>query len=124
MGIIRLNEKAPHCPLCIRNENAAEHFMDRDFSAIKGFAIYSCPRYKVAIRTDDPFVNKWEQALELTGKIECPNCNAGMRYFATSTGYMKAVCPKKSCGATLGSAEKDREVGVTVGTPDKPGDLQ
>lgn len=110
--------KPPRCPLCLE-------LMERKWEPARGFFIFACDTDRVAIRVDDPFVGRWEEALQKTGgAIQCPNCNADMRYFATSTGYMKAKCPKKSCGCTVASAEPDREKDAIVATPDKPGVVQ
>lgn len=113
------------CPLCHDNANAREHKMELKYEPVRLFNVFLCSKYKVAIRQDDPFVGRWDEALEKAGKIDCPNCNAEMRYFATSTGFMKAVCPKKSCGATLHNGEPDRKAfEMPEATPDKPSTLQ
>lgn len=125
-GII-LPPKAPRCPLCYDNANAKEHVMVEKFEPARGFNIYCCDRYHVACRVDDPHVGQWEKAAEKVGRIECPACNANMRIFTTSVGFMKAVCPKKSCGATLhnGTRRDDRTAfDMPETTPDNPGLLQ
>src|SRR3990167_1895916 len=96
---INLNTKTPRCPLCL-------NIMDRKYIVERNMFVFSCDKEKIAIACDDPLAGRWEQ---ITEKIECPNCNASMRFFCTSTGYMKAICPKKSCGATLANSEPDRE---------------
>lgn len=106
--IIRLNQKAPSCPLCRDNKNAHEHFMEREYILLRNLFVYKCDTYMVAIACDDKMVGRWDAALEASGKIECPACNADMRFFSTSTGFVKGVCPKKGCGATMSNAEPDR----------------
>lgn len=115
--IIRLNETTVRCPLC-------QDFMLRKYDSERSCFIYACETDRVACRTDDPFVGKWDAAHAAAGIIECPNCNASMRWFGTSTGYMKAVCVKKKCGATISAAEPDRDLGVEVATPEKMGEVQ
>jgi len=66
---------------------------------------FGCHLDKIAISATDPLINRW--ATHGTEKIPCPMCNADMRVFFTSTGYMKAKCPKKGCGATIASANTD-----------------
>lgn len=122
MSIIRLSsagEKIPRCPLC-------HEFFEKMYDGIRKIFVYACHNDKVAIACGDPFVGRWDQALENSGgKIECPACNAEMRYFATSTGFMKAKCPKKGCGATVGNAEPDRDKKqIVIATPETPGVLQ
>lgn len=144
-----LGTPAPRCPLCVNNANATEHFMERHFVEARGVIVFKCDRYRVAIRVDDPFVGRWEQALSNVGHAEgdkqgvlpCPNCGAEMRFFATSVGYIKGACPKKGCGATMSSGESERKPlekslpeaaamddgtpGVDkVYTPEKPGSVQ
>ena len=125
---LNLGGAAPRCPLCVNNERTREHFMEKKYTEhYGGCFIFVCEVYKVAIRVDDPFVGKWEAAYAKAGKIACPNCDADMRYFCTSVGFMKAVCPKKSCGASLANAQKDRHDHGgpnEVASPDAPGLLQ
>lgn len=106
--IIRLNSTLPSCPLCRDNKNALEHLMEREYVIQRNMFVYKCDTFRVAIAVDDPMVGKWDAALAKSGAVECPNCNADMRFFATSIGFMKCVCPKKSCGATLSNSEPDR----------------
>lgn len=116
--IIRLTGRVPRCPLC-------HEMMEKSYVLERNIFVYKCDGDRIAIACDDPFVNRWDEALENSGgKIECPMCNADMRYFATSTGFMKAVCPKKSCGATLSNAEPDRNKKTITAAPDAPGLLQ
>lgn len=99
--IIRLNSKSPTCPLC-------HVLMEREYVIQRNMFVWKCDKDRIAIAVDDPMVGKWDQAHEKAGKIECPNCNAPMRFFATSVGFMKCVCVKKSCRATLSNSEPDR----------------
>ena len=97
-----LGIKAPRCPLCFA-------WMERSFAHLRQIFIFSCHKDRISIRVDDPFVGRWEEAAATREKIPCPNprCDeTPMRYFATSTGFMKAVCPK--CGAAISNAEPDR----------------
>lgn len=127
--VVRLNlgDKAPRCPLCVNNERQHEHFMERKFEPNRGFFIFCCDNYKVAIRVDDPHVGQWEKAQETAGKAPCSVCGADTRYFSTGAGFAMVACPKRSCGATLRTAnpKEDREAfGHEETTPDKPGLLQ
>lgn len=99
--IIRLNSKTPTCPLCHKA-------MEREYVIQRNMFVWKCDKDRVAIAVDDPMVGKWDRAHEQAGKVECPACNASMRFFSTSIGFMKAVCPKKKCGASLSNAEPDR----------------
>lgn len=141
-----LGAPTPWCPLCIKNANATEHKMERHYVEARRVMVFKCDRYKVAVRVDDPMVGKWEFMLariaaEDRPKCPVPSCQAEMRYFATSVGYMKAACPAKGCGATMASGEVREKpvegslvekaesgegtVGVDkVYTPEKPGSLQ
>lgn len=113
-----LGRPAPRCPLCINNANAKEHVMERHYVEARHLIVFKCDRYQVAIRVDDPFVGRWEQALANVGHAEggtpgailcpVPTCQTPMRFFATSVGYMKAACPKKGCGATTAAGEVGR----------------
>lgn len=114
--IMRLGKAAPRCPLCHKQ-------MIQRYDEVKHMFVYTCHDDRVDIAVDDPFVGRWEEALQRAGKIECPNCNADMRYFATSTGFMKAKCVKKGCGATLSNMEPDRTEN-RIASPDKPGTVQ
>lgn len=99
--VLRMGRKAPYCPLC-------KELMVEKYESLRHIFIYACDKDAVAIAVDDPFVGKWDAAHEKAGKIECPACNADMVFFCTSTGFMKAKCPKKKCGCTVSSAEPDR----------------
>lgn len=113
-----LGGKLPRCPLC-------HEWMEREWVAQRCCFVFACAKDRVAIRVDDPFVGRWEVALDKTGMIVCPRpgCETKMRYFATSVGFMKAVCPKKGCGATISNSEPDRLKDI-VYTPEAPGALQ
>lgn len=122
LGLVNLGGKVPTCPLCLNK-------MVRAYEASRHIYVYACHIDKVAIHVNDPFVNNWDQAYENAMKsrgvkIECPVCNAEMRYFATSTGFMKAKCPKKGCGATVHTSEPDRRASDSKTTPGKPGVVQ
>jgi hypothetical protein len=125
---IRMDERAPRCPLCLE-------FMVKRFHAARMMFIWDCARDKVGIAVNDPFVNRWEEAYAKTEKILCPvpGCEAPMRFFATSTGYMKAKCPKPKCGACMEGGEPDRPKDEALdvpgidrpkATPDAPGTMQ
>lgn len=120
---LNLNAKAPRCPLC-------HEWMVRGFEPERGLFVFKCDIDKIAIRVDDPFVGKWEQALVKANPdgIICPRpgCDTKMRYFATSVGFMMTKCPKKKCGATIRGSEPDRKTDTPdkVYTPDAPGTLQ
>lgn len=107
--ILRLGEQPIRCPLCLK-------FMQKKYDGARHIFILACDNDRVAIAVDDPFVGKWEAALEREkgGKIPCPVCGTDTRYFCTSTGYMKAKCPKKGCGASLATAEPDRPRATTI----------
>lgn len=117
----RLDIKTPRCPLC-------HDSMVRERREVRGIYVFACnrPICKIVIAVDDPFVNRWEEALEKSTEgrgIPCPRpgCETPMRYFATSTGYMKTLCPK--CGASVASAEPDRDKDHAT-TPENPGVIQ
>lgn len=119
---LNLGGKAPRCPLC-------HEFMDKKFDPTRGFFIFACDTVgscKIALRVDDPFIGRWDEALHKTTEgagIPCPRpeCGRPVRYFATSTGFVKIACPK--CKATMSNAEPDRDKN-RVTTPDAPGALQ
>lgn len=122
--------KAPFCPLCHKRMErkyvTAPAPKEKPSLLLKPVVqplieVFACDRDRVAIRVNDPFCGQWDKALERSGKIECPNCNAAMRYFATSTGYMKCVCPK--CKTETTASEPDRTES-NPHTPDKPGVAQ
>lgn len=94
----RVMESPPRCPLCFRP-------MENAYDPVRKINILVCHHDKIAIATTDPLVGSWERKAE---KIPCPNCNATMRVFFTSTGYMQSFCPKKGCGCQVKSANPDR----------------
>lgn len=118
----RLDIPTPVCPLC----HAA---MVRKFDPTRGFYIFACDTPKtcsIAIRVSDPFVGRWELALDKSSEgkgIPCPRpaCEKPMRYFATQSGFMKAVCV---CGASITNAMKDRTKDTPMTTPENPGVIQ
>jgi len=87
----QIMQKPPRCPLCLKP-------MENAYDSVRKVNILVCHRDEIAIAVTDPLVGKWEEKRE---KIPCPNCNADMRIFATSVGFMKAKCPKKGCGCTV-----------------------
>lgn len=99
--VLRLNKTAPFCPLC-------EKRMVEKYEELRHIFIYACDTDLIAIAVDDPFVGKWDAAAEKAGIVECPACNANMKFFCTSTGFMKSKCPKKKCGCTMSTAEPER----------------
>lgn len=115
--VVHIGKKV-ECPLCLKP-------FERRLNVARKVEFWACDKDRIAIRVDDPFINRWDQAVAAAGGVECPLCNAKMRYFATSTGFMKAVCPKKGCGAQLQNVEADRGAqDVQVATPENPGTLQ
>lgn len=104
--LIHVGDSDVRCPLCF------EPFEKR-YDQHRKLFVYVCHTDKIGIRCDDPFVGKWEGALE-GDKIPCPACNADMRFFCTSVGYFKAKCYKKGCGATLSTADPDKKMGTTI----------
>jgi hypothetical protein len=128
----RLDVKTPRCPLCHRE-------MTRELRLKHGIYVFECTEpgpmgaCRIAIAVDDPFVGRWEEALERAtgGKgINCPMlessraCPGKMRYFATRTGYMKAMCPVPGCHATMSNGGRRKEGTVENVTPEKPGIVQ
>lgn len=117
---LNLGGKAPRCPLC-------HEFMVKKWEPNRGFFIFACDTpgsCGIACRVDDPFINKWEQALEKAGGVLCPRptCERPMRYFATQAGFVKTFCPK--CKATVDNSEPDRDKESTAYTPENPGTMQ
>jgi len=115
---LALGGKVPRCPLC-------HEWMVKKYEPNRGFFIFACDTTgscKIACRIDDPFIGRWEEALEKEGGILCPRpgCEAFMRLFATGTGFVKSFCPK--CRATLSNAQPDRdkEGGAPIASPDGP----
>lgn len=124
---VRLNRKPPRCPLVECRGDFMVLELARKSPLDLGIFVWACHKDRIAIRMDDPFVGRWDQAAHNSGGVPCPNPNCGgkkMRYFATSTGFVKAVCPK--CKAAMTAAEPDRHdlPGGDDKTPEKPGVLQ
>jgi len=125
---LRLDIKTPKCPLCHKQ-------MERELRLKRGIYVFACHTpgtCGIAIAVDDPFVGKWEAVLDKTTKgagIPCPMaetkraCKGKMRYFATRTGYMKAVCPESKCGAKVANMVRDRAKDE-VYTPEAPSVVQ
>lgn len=88
-----LMQSPPRCPLCLAP-------MELTWEPIRKIKVLVCKKDRIGIDITDPLVGKWEEKRE---KIPCPNCNADMRVFFTSVGYMKAKCPKKKCGCGVES---------------------
>lgn len=118
-----LGGKAPRCPLCL-------NFMEKMWHPIRQLFIFKCDTpgsCGVALRVDDPFVGRWDRALEKAGGIvPCPNprCpkfpDGPMRFFATMVGFVKGYCP--ACHATISNKEPDRKTDEPqkLYTPDAP----
>jgi phage FluMu protein Com len=115
MTTLNLGGKVPRCPLC-------HEWMDRKLDLQHATFIFKCDTDKVAIRVDDPFVNRWEEANKEGIPCPRPECERPMRYFATSTGFIKAVCPK--CKASMSNGGTRKEGTVETTTPEKPGVVQ
>ena len=88
----------PRCPLCHKK-------MEHAYDPVRKKNIIACRRDEIAIDVTDPLVDTWGAKRE---KIPCPNCNADMRVFFTSTGFLKAVCPKRRCRCTVRGSNPDR----------------
>jgi hypothetical protein len=86
----------PQCPLCRMR-------MEKAYDGVRKLDVFCCHRCRIAIRQDDPLVGKWDDPKREA--VPCPICNANMLVFFTSVGYMKAVCPKKKCRATVTTHE-------------------
>lgn len=114
--IIRLNDSNVRCPLC-------HGFFQKKYDEARHQFILACDVDMIAIAVGDPFIGKWDLAHARAGVIECPNCNAAMRFFCTSTGFVKSKCVKKKCGCTVSNSEPDRTE-HNIATPDKPSVLQ
>jgi len=95
----RIMEQPPRCPLCHRP-------MENEYDPVRKVHVLACHFDRIAIAVTDPLVGHWEDRAE---KIACPNCNAAMRVFFTSTGYMQAFCPKKKCGCRVKTCNADRK---------------
>lgn len=123
MNRFNLGGKIPRCPLC-------HNWMEKKFVLQRQVFVFKCNPDRIAICVDDPFVNRWEEALEKSSSkgIPCPRpgCGTKMRYFATRVGFMKAKCPKPKCGATLTTSEPDRLIDTpdTFYAPEAPGAVQ
>lgn len=90
------------CPLCLkkmRSEYVPEHKI----------YIFHCLIDGVKIAAMDPMVGKWDKFQHEGGEIPCMRCNANMRVFATSVGYVKAKCYKKGCGASMASGTPEED---------------
>lgn len=79
---------------------------------------FFCHLCRITIACNDPFVGRWDEVYAKAGKEPCPACGEDMRFFATSTGYIKLQCPMKKCAAAIETGEPDRE---TAGDPEAPG---
>lgn len=110
--------KCPRCPLCLE-------LMVKKWIPQRQLFAFTCDTQgscRIAIRVDDPFVGLWEGKTIPCVNPRCPGSpDNPMRYFATSTGFMKAFCPK--CKATIDNREPDREKEKFY-TPETPGSLQ
>lgn len=93
MPFNKIMSAPPRCPLCLKP-------METAYDPIRKVNILVCRRDEIAIQVVDPLVGKWEERRE---KIPCPNCDTNMRVFFTSAGFMKAKCPKKTCGCAVKS---------------------
>lgn len=102
----RVDESKIWCPLCLKK-------FEKMYDGKRGVFVYACHTDKIATQVDDPWIGHWPKALA-GEKIECSACNAEMRFFCTFKGFVKAVCPKKGCGATLSSAKPGQKTGVSV----------
>lgn len=128
MASLNMGAKEPRCPLC--HELMKKKWMMPTLTRA-GFFAFICETPKhgnIGIRVDDPFVNRWEEAYHKATDgqgIPCPSprgCSGKMRYFATSTGYMKGLCPK--CGAMMSAGGTRKEGTVENVTPENPGTVQ
>ena len=108
----------PRCPLCLE-------MMKREWvGEPRSVWVFACRRDLVAVQVTDPFVGRWEDALQKTHPdgMKCvnPACDGKMGVFCTSVGFMRAKCRKKGCGAELTGTEPDRTERAPY-SPDKPG---
>lgn len=71
--------------------------------------VFLCHFCRIGIACNDPFVGHWEEAYAKGEKIFCPACDHEMRFFCTSTGYMLAQCPVKTCRAKMELSSPDRK---------------
>ena len=107
----------PRCPLCLE-------WMIEFVHPLKNVTVYACRADQIAIRPNDPFVGRWEEAAA-KAKIPChnPRCDeTTMCYFATSVGFRKTKCPK--CGATMSNKQPEDAPAVGTHAPEEPGLLQ
>lgn len=130
-----LEIKAPRCPLCHdlmtrekRNPPSGPCFV------FHCAGLHAKDQHKfISIKVNDPFVDRWDAALK-DEKINCvnPRCSKhgdtswSMRYFATRTGYMQALCPPSvgGCGAAIHNGLPDRKPDDKTFSPDEKGPLQ
>jgi hypothetical protein len=115
-GLHRLDDSKVRCPLC-------HVHMEERWDQHRKMRVLVCHNDRVAIAKSDPFVGKWEEGLK-GDKVPCPACDGPMRFFCTSTGYVKARCTAKGCGAEIASAQPDRPLGATVIPPASKGEGQ
>lgn len=97
---------APQCPFCRMR-------MDSAYDSRRKIDTWACHRCRIAIAKTDPLVGTWDNPKR--ERVECPNCNADMPVFFTSTGFFLARCPKKGCRCEVKQTE------VKENTPPAPG---
>ena len=97
----KLIKNPPRCPLCGRT-------MAVDLDRVRNIKVFACHFDRIAVAVTDPLVGKWESKRE--EKILCPmpGCEANMKVFFTSTGFIMAKCPRKKCGAVMKGSNPDR----------------
>lgn len=129
----RFDVKTPSCPLC-------HDEMKRELRVKRGIYVFACAGVEAAVKhkpivcaVDDPFVGRWEEAQHKATEGQgtpCPMsessraCKGKMRYFATRTGFMLAVCPEPTCGAQMSNGGSRKEGTVENVSPDAPGIVQ
>lgn len=96
-NVKKILAKPPRCPLCYGE-------MKVKVEPVRKITILHCEKDDVAINVMDPLVGKWERH----ERVDCLNCGAPMRVFFTSTGFFRAKCVKKGCGATVTGSNPDR----------------
>ena len=77
----------PECPLCKKAFEKVPY---------RGVWFYMCKFCEIFINVDDPCRHAWASYKPEEDKdIICPakKCNAEMRFFFRSDGFMKAYCP-------------------------------
>lgn len=82
------SETNPNCPLC------KKAFIKVPY---KGVWFYMCKFCEIFINVDDPCIHAWASYVPEEEKdILCPakKCDAEMRFFFRSDGFMKAYCPR------------------------------